>query len=333
MVSCYDPNGVPTICENIASWQRFSRSPIEVVNLWPGRRGSALHLPATLDLARYGGIIIHSTVSYSPHNLFALDQQLNRPFEAFDGLKILMKQDEHVQTSWFAEYIAKKKIDIVITCVRPDELVKVYPREVIGDVDFLHPYTGYFSPSLRGLVGRAMSERPMNIAYRGSIQPLEFGRLGYEKRGVGYDVAAAARLASDLKFDISSRWEDRINGTAWFDFLGRSKVILGAESGSNLFDFDGDVAAWCRTFEQRHADRDRNSRDFYLQAHDERLHCFEDNVNYATISPRHFEAVAARAAQILGAARRRLRCDRCRRSRHAAGGRRPGRRIRRSAGL
>jgi hypothetical protein len=34
-------------------------------------------------------------------------RQLNRPFEAFDGLKILMKQDEHVQTSWFAEYIAK----------------------------------------------------------------------------------------------------------------------------------------------------------------------------------------------------------------------------------
>ena len=76
-------------------------------------------------------------------------------------------------------------------------------------------------------------------------------------------------------------------------------MVLGAESGSNLFDFTGEVAAWCRAYEQRHADHDQLSKDFYLGAHDEYLHYFEGNVNYATISPRHFEAAAAHAAQIL----------------------------------
>ncbi|WP_210497506.1 hypothetical protein, partial [Microvirga antarctica] len=104
---------------------------------------------------------------------------------------------------------------------------------------------------------------------------------------------------SDLTIDISSRWEDRINGTAWFDFLGRSKVVLGVESGSNLFDFDGKVAAWCRTYEAENAGLDRDSREFYTKAHDAYLHRFEGNVNYAQISPRHFEAAVCNAAQIL----------------------------------
>ena len=54
-----------------------------------------------------------------------------------------MKQDEQVLTNQLAEYIGKKKIDIVITCLSPAELPKVYPRDVVGDIDFLHAYTGY----------------------------------------------------------------------------------------------------------------------------------------------------------------------------------------------
>jgi glycosyltransferase involved in cell wall biosynthesis len=140
MVCHYDPNDLPTVCENIANWQQLSRFPIEVINLWPGRNGAEFQLPTTLDLAQYAGVIIHSTVAYSSVNLFALDQQLDRPFEFFDGLKILMKPDEQSQTNRFGEYIGKKKIDIVITCVPPEGLENVYPRDVIGDVDFLQAY-------------------------------------------------------------------------------------------------------------------------------------------------------------------------------------------------
>jgi glycosyltransferase involved in cell wall biosynthesis len=297
MICFYDPHGIPTVYENIANWQALSRFRIEVLNLWPGR-GSTLRLPSTLDLSAYSGIIIHCAVAYSPENLFSLDQSLRRPFEEYDGLKILMKQDEHVQTKRFAEFIGKKKFDIVITCVPPKEVPKVYPSEVVGNVDFIHALTGYVSPALRALKRQRLSERSLDISYRGSIQPLEFGRLGYEKRGIGFDMAAAANGAA-LSVDISSRWEDRIGGNAWFDFLGRSKIVLGAESGSNLFDFTGTVAEWCRSFEVRNTGTDRTSKEYYLKAHEEYLHSFEGNVNYAQVSPRHFEATACGAAQIL----------------------------------
>ncbi|MBZ6076294.1 glycosyltransferase [Microvirga puerhi] len=299
MICFYNPSGIPTIYENIASWQAFSRYQIEIVNLWPGRGGKPLHLLPSLDLNQYAGIIIHSTVSYFPGNLFALDQELTTPFEEFDGVKILMKQDEQVQTRRFAEYIALKKIDLVVTCLPPEEWEKAYPRELVGDVDFLQAYTGYISPALRNVKRIPVEGRAIDVSYRGSIQPLEFGRLGYEKRAIGNDFLATSNNSSQLKLDISSRWEDRINGTAWFEFLRSSKVVLGVESGSNLFDFTGEVASWCRSYEERNQDMDPGSKAYYIKAHEEYLHAFEGNVNYAQISPRHFEAAVCQAAQIL----------------------------------
>ena len=298
MVCFYDPHGIPTIYENIANWQALSRFRIEVLNLWPGR-GSTLRLPQSLDLSGYDGVIIHCTVSYSPSNLFSLDQGSKRPLEEYDGLKILMKQDEQVQTNQIAKFTGTKKFDIVITCVPSKEVPKVYPREVVGNVDFIHAFTGYISPALRELKRQSLSERSLDISYRGSIQPLEFGRLGYEKRGIGYDVGGAIANVPDLRAEISSRREDRIGGNAWFDFLGRSKIVLGAESGSNLFDFTGEVEEWCRSFEVRNIGTDPTSKEYYLKAHEEYLHRFEGNVNYAQVSPRHFEATACGAAQIL----------------------------------
>jgi glycosyltransferase involved in cell wall biosynthesis len=298
LVCYFDPNGISTIYENIAYWQRFSEYSIEILNLWPNRSGP-LSLSSSVDLSDFDGIIIHCTTSYSPTNLRSLDRELPRPFEQYDGLKILMKQDEQVHTSCFSEYIAEKKFDLVITCVPPQELEKVYPTSVVGDVTFLHALTGYVSPYMLGLDRGATSSRKIEISYRGSIQPLEFGRLGFEKRKISYDVAHAATGFPDLRVDISSRWEDRIAGPAWFDFLGNSKAVLGVESGSNLFDFTGEVATWCRLFEAQHSECSHLSEAFYQKAHAEYLHRFEGNVNYAQISPRHFEAAATRSAQIL----------------------------------
>jgi glycosyltransferase involved in cell wall biosynthesis len=298
MVCWFDPTGINTVRENIVVWQRFSRFDIEILNLWPGR-GGLLTIPSTVDLGDYGGIIVHCAVSYSLANLRALDRALVRPFEHYDGVKILMKQDEQRQTGSFARYIADKKFDIVVTCVPASEQSKVYPSEVVGDVQFLHALTGYVSPMLRSIDNLPQAERRIDIAYRGSPQPLEFGRLGYEKRKIGDDVARAMECRG-LKLDISSRPEDRVLGPAWFDFLARSKAVLGAESGSNLFDFTGEVETWCRNFERQHAipfceHTDRQ----YEKAHVEYLHRFEGNVAYGQISPRHFEAVATRSLQVL----------------------------------
>src|ERR1051326_8125694 len=80
----YDPQGIATVCENIAMWQQFSEFELEILNLWPSR-GHPLALPATLNLEEFDGIIIHAAVSYSFDNLNALDTALAVPFEHYDG--------------------------------------------------------------------------------------------------------------------------------------------------------------------------------------------------------------------------------------------------------
>ncbi len=163
----------------------------------------------------------------------------------------------------------------------------------------MHTYTRYVSEAQGALWDKhRKSGRPIDISYRGSLQPLETGRLGFEKRKIGFDVASMNH-AAHMRIDISSRNEDRIGGEGWFDLLGASKCVLGVESGSNLFDFKGDFQAWCAWFAARNKDQDELSEDFYLRAHRERLHEFEGNVAYAQISPRHLEAACAASAQLL----------------------------------
>jgi len=295
-VAYFDPNGIETIPQNIQAWQSLSRHELVLLNLWPGRP-VGMRLPNGLRLEAFDGIIIHPTVSYSPQTVEHLDAALDPGLAAFDGVKVLMKQDEQVLAGRLAPLVRDKGFDIVMTCLAPAEQDKVYPRSVIGDCALVHVLTGYVSPGMRS--GWKPLTRDIDLSYRGSIQPLEFGRLGFEKRGIGYDMSAALGRHPAIRFDISSRWEDRLSGTTWSDFLSRSNVVLGAESGANLFDFDGQVARWCCDYAARHQADDVSSFAYYKRADDEFLHTFEGNVHYAQISPRHFEAASVGAAQLL----------------------------------
>jgi glycosyltransferase involved in cell wall biosynthesis len=297
MVAYWDPCNISTIPEYVAAWQQASRFNIAVLNLWPNS-GSALTLPASVDLDDFDGVILHPTVSYFPANLFNLDARLTRAFDRYCGLKVLVKQDEHVQSAKWVEFIATKRFDVLVTCLSPAEVRKVYPADVVGDIAIMHALTGYVPAHFREISSRSLSERGIDIGYRGSIQPLHVGRLGFEKREVGYAVARAT-AGSDLRVDISSRWEDRITGPAWLDFLASSRIVLGTESGSCLFDFDGSVDRWCQDYTVRNAHLDSTCEGFYRTAHDEFLHGYEGNVDYATVSPRHFEAAATRSLQLL----------------------------------
>ena len=298
LVCFYDPNGIATVYESIALWQRLSEFDLEVLNLWP-TRGDWVRLPPSLDLAEYDGVIIHAAVSYTFGNLAALDSRLARPFDEYEGVKVLMKQDEQRMSGRFAEYLGQKRFDVLLTCVPEPEQQKVYPREQVGDLAFMQVLTGYVTETMREPTAPWHRSRPIDIGYRGSIQPLSFGRLGFEKRKIGIDVSRALGDRDDLRLDITSAPEARINGPAWIEFLAASKATLGVESGSNLFDFDGSVEQWCREFETAHPDVDHRCEQFYRQAHDEHLFRFEGNVDYAQVSPRHFEAAAARSVQVL----------------------------------
>lgn len=299
VVSFYDPNGLLTIRESIAALQRMSRHTIDVANLWPGG-GDWLALPDTFDLREYDGIIIHPTVSYNPENVAQIDRKMSIRLRDYRGVKVLMKQDEQFRAGQLAPLIEDKCFDLVVTCLAASEWEKVYPRSRIGNCRILQSLTGFVSPEMRLNWRKPVSGRTIDVGYRGSLQPLAFGRLGLEKWEIGHKfLKEVTRTGIPLKCDISSRWEDRLSGQDWIAFLQSSRTTLGVESGSNLFDFDGQVEQKCLRFAAENQHIDPWSHEYYRKAHEEFLHEYEGNVLYNQISPRHLEASAAGSAQVL----------------------------------
>jgi glycosyltransferase involved in cell wall biosynthesis len=293
----FDPQGLSTIKDNIEELVSLSKFQIEILNLFPNLN-TYLTMPADIDLRQYAAIIIHPAVAYSPENLASLDQNLKIKFKDYAGVKILMKQDEQVYTYETARLIKSRGFDLILTCLAPSERHKAYPVALTGNIDFFQTLTGYVSPFLRNVHEHFMPQNREKIVYRGSIQPLVFGRLGVEKRKIGYDFLKKCE-AQNITCDISSRWEDRIHGHDWFHFLSNAKAVLGVESGANIFDFEGQIQKECAIFMKNNSSLTLESEEIYNKAHKEFLHFYEDNVLYNQISPRHLEVAAVKTPQIL----------------------------------
>lgn len=296
LICCFDPNGVPSIVETVAYLQKLSRFPLTVLNLFEHKFGTGyLTIHPDFDLNGYAAVIIHNTVSYNLENLRALDAKTKIKLKDFGGVKILFKQDDHFRFREVSTFIADTSFDLIFTLVPAAEVPKVYDPKIIGAAAVETMLAAYVTPSMRQI--RPTTEaRPTDIGYRGSIMPLSFGRLCYEKRRIGDDMKQL--LANrNLVVNISSRWEDRIGGDSWLDFLGSCKSVLGVEGGSGIFDLDGSLQSRCRAIELELGPFQEGAE--YAEAYLSRLADLEGNVKYFMISPRHFEAISSGAMQIL----------------------------------
>lgn len=291
MVTDYNPQGIPTIKENIESWCALSKFRIDILNLHVQRPG-AIRIPDDVDLKAYDGLIIHCTVSYNAQNLITLDEARYRKLADYRGLKVIFKQDEHYKTGLIADWIGAHDVHGIITMCRPQDLPVYYPKAKVGDARFIHALTGYVSDGMLGLTYPLTDDRKIDIGYRGSFQPLSFGRLAWEKREIGERFIPICRQFG-FTCDISSRPQDRITGSKWFDFLGGIKGVLGVESGASIVDFDGQVERKVKDFELR------NPGAPFERLFEEVLKPYEDNAYYKAIAPRHLEAAATKTVQIM----------------------------------
>lgn len=297
LICCFERRSISTIPENISYLQGFSSFPIRVANLYEGRRNKGLlTLNPLTRLDHYNAVLIHNTVAYNPDHLESLDTEIAPRFDQYDGIKILFKQDENYRSARTARFIGSREFDLVFTCLPEAEVSKVYPARLSGSPRFVRMLTGYVTPNLRNLRIDENRTRPIDIGYRGSIQPLSFGWLAYEKKKIGDDVAVLA-ARKGLVTDISSRWEDRFGGSAWLDFLGRCKATLGVESGASIFDLDGTLEARCAGIEEELATL--HGQPGFAEEFLDRLKNLEGNIYYNQVSPRHFEAAATRTLQVL----------------------------------
>lgn len=193
-----------------------------------------------LDLSPYD-VIFHN---YCARLCFAgyVSESYRKALREFRGLKILAVQDEYDHTDVLKAEIRDLGFHLVLTCVPQDSLEYVYPASEFPGVEFMTVFTGYvpddFADKHRQVL--PVAERPILLGYRGRDIGGRYGRLGFEKYEVGRrmrEECEARGIACDIAMDEASR----IYGDDWFRFVGNCRAMLGSESGSNVFDFDGTI--------------------------------------------------------------------------------------------
>lgn len=289
------PFDVEMVYSMLHWWRELSGATVSVVNIWP--LDTYAGIPANLDLTQFDAIVLFPRLTYDPVALAFLDRRLPTSFRQYDGVKVLMRQDEHHMTRFTEDFLIDEEFDLLLSCVPQDQVPVAYPRLAQHGITVHTMLTGYVTPDMRSFPDPSHADRRFDISYRAYRGAWAKGDLVYEKYRIGID---AQRHFADfgLNLDISLEDGDRLVGDAWRQRLRDSRAVLGTESGSNLFDFDGSAYRWSMAFEHQHRESGLREHELYAIARDQ-LHHLEDNVRYAQISPRHLEAAASGCMQLL----------------------------------
>lgn len=282
----YDPHAthINTVREHLESFFSFSRNHVYYA---PG----SLTARCRYNLGQFDAILIHYSVRLcfdwyiSPHFAEALSRA--------KAYKILFIQDEYDCTAIAWRWIREIGVNTVFTCVPTESVGDVYPPEEVPGVHFVKTLTGWVSPELEGLTSvRPLADRTNWINYRGRNLPAWYGDLGREKMLIGARMREECRTRN-LPCDIEWSEESRIYGAAWWDFLQEGRATLGSESGSNVFDFKGEI----RSAIQR--DSRRKPELTYEELHARHIGKEEGRVRMNQVSPRIFEAAALKTGLVL----------------------------------
>jgi hypothetical protein len=217
-----------------------------------------------------------------------------RLLKDFVGLKILVVQDEYDRTNNIKKAIKQFGFNVVLTCVPAEHIHKIYPYEEFHGVRFVTVLTGYVSDRLRQRASKitSLNRRPIAVGYRGRNLGARYGRLAFEKFEIGRRMKEVCE-ARGISNDIAMSEESRIYGEAWFDFIGSCRTMLGSESGSNVFDFDGSLDELYGGVSDP-----RGSRLSYGELVSE-IQRRESMIEMGQISPRVFECAALKTPMIL----------------------------------
>ncbi|MBX7066615.1 MAG: hypothetical protein K1X28_05240 [Parachlamydiales bacterium] len=235
-------------------------------------------------------VIIHYTIIVSSCNYLPLET--SERIKKFNGLKACFIQDEYRFVNKTVDALKNLGIHVLFTCVRLDEIEKVYPRSALPDLRTVSVLTGYVPEKLKTAKVLSYEDREIDVSYRGRALPFWLGELGQEKINIAKKFKRDAE-SWGLKVDIDYREEARIYHEAWIKFLINSKACLGVESGASVFDFSGEVERnVCRHLQQNPDDTFENVKNLYFVD-------LEGKIKLNQISPRCFEAACLRTLMIL----------------------------------
>lgn len=278
--SCY----VATIEEHLNAFGLFSKHHITYLD------GTE---PRVIDkefINGFDAIAIHFSIRVSVEG--HLFKGLFELISNYYGLKLLFIQDEYDNIPCTYRHIDYLKIDVVYSVIKEEYINYVYPRSRFPNVRFIYNLTGYVSYKPFNFPIPRIKDRSIDVFYRGRKLPLHYGTLGREKYEIGKLFKKHVQEGRiNMNLDIESEDKFRIYGNAWYDKIVSSKVMLGTESGSNVFDFDGDLERKVNECLAKGFTED--------QLWEKELLPREKDVKINTISPKVFESIALKTALVL----------------------------------
>ncbi|MBA2653510.1 MAG: glycosyltransferase [Gammaproteobacteria bacterium] len=289
MLVLYDANSihVSTISEHLRAFKKYSKNNIYYAN-------ATGNIDCYIDLSVFDVVVIHYSIRINTNNCdSSLSPHYIRALKNYGGFKALFIQDEYDTTN-----IAKTKmldigIHTVFTTVPKAYVDAVYPPAEFSHIDFIQTLTGYIPEHLNNLGDiTPLHTRKMWIGYRGRDLPYWYGNLGREKFIIGKEMKRICS-AKDIPIDIEWETDKRIYGDNWYKFLSSCRTTLGTESGSNVFDFTGEISRNIQLAMKQ------NPSVTYEEIFERFLCADEGKIVMNQISPKIFEAIALRTGLVL----------------------------------
>lgn len=247
------------------------------------------------DLEKYDFVIFHYTLF--SENYYSLSIPQRKQLKNYWGLKIAFFQDEmhHVQRR--LSFIRDLSIEIIFTHLSKEDQSKVYGQlSCVKKILFNLP--GYIQETNinNNYIDIPHHQRLTDVCYRGRQLYFYLGRSAQEKTYIADEFTRRLKQTKyHLQTDIQTNETSRIYGEKWLDFIGRSRCVLGCESGIDLFDLqDNSLKESHHIFSQYPG----ISFEEYLSLSPQR-ESLESNIHYRCLGPRHFEAICLKTCQIL----------------------------------
>jgi hypothetical protein len=250
--------------------------------------------PPWLRHLKFDAVVLHTTflaVRWNPW--FERWKRRSEWLGEIDALKIALPQDEYDRAHVLDDWLGELGVSVVGTVLDATHRDDLYPN-LAQTAAFYDVLTGYVDDAAaRRVAGRIvpLHERRTDLVYRARHLPYWYGSHGQLKHRVG-EVAAELAPAHGLSSDISTRAPETVLGDAWLDFLGSGRATVGAESGVSVLDRRGEI-------QQRMQQLLRDDPGLTFEEASKQMPSGWDDYRFFAVSPRHFEAVATKTAQIL----------------------------------
>jgi len=266
-----------TVQEYLSCFAKFSRHNFLFAD-------AVREVPCFFNLSQFDVIFVHYSVRLTLDDY--ISSAVVKGLKSCGAYKVLFIQDEYDNTERVHRWMDELGFHAVFSCVPDGQMHKVYPPDRFPSTEFVPILTGYVPHFLEhSRFGFPLRDRPIVLGYRGRRLPFRYGRLCQEKYQIGLQMRAICERQG-VACDIEWEEDKRIYGDKWYEFIGNCRAILGSESGSNVFDFDGRLQSVTEV-----ALRQRPNMTFE-SFHAQFLQGLDGNIRMNQVSPRIFEAIA-----------------------------------------